>query len=52
MLSSVVDEYGFPALFFILSAVVAVTGALFLLFNLRSVQQHTAQPSSTMSSDG
>lgn len=52
VLSSVVDEYGFPVLFFILSAVVAVTGALFLVFNLRSVQQHTAQPSSTMSSDG
>lgn len=51
ILSSVVDYSGFPTLFFILSALVAITGALFLLFNMRSVQQAAVQHNSTISSD-
>ncbi|MBG9794362.1 hypothetical protein ABD76_18350 [Paenibacillus dendritiformis] len=51
ILSSVVDYSGFPMLFFILSALVAVTGALFLLFNMRSVQQAAEQHNSMISSD-
>lgn len=38
ILSSVVDHFGFPALFFILAVLIGLVGGLFLVFNLRSYQ--------------
>lgn len=51
LLSTVVDYSGFPTFFLILSALVGITGAVFLLFNLRQVDEGASQSATTISSD-